>query len=302
MIARKLVFFPPPTNYEFDFLPDLDDAKDSHVNLELGSVGTSRLNQTMWLLDADGNRILPVKNANFTAHMIPTRNNELIAAFFVKQDRFVFYSVLIEGRAQFTILFSHGNATDIGYMRDGMLDLSRTLNVNVLVYDYCGYGLSSGVPAIGNVLADVEAAYDFLVRVKRIDPRTIIVYGQSLGSGPTCHVAQKKEVGGVIIHAGIQSGLRVIRREMKETRFFDIFPNIDIIPTITAPIFIIHGTHDTEIPVDHGVNNYEASKKLFEPWFVDGAGHNDIEVSFRPEYMSRLNRFLKFLQAQRDKM
>ncbi len=41
--------------------------------------------------------------------------------------------------AKFTILFSHGNATDIGYMRDHLMDLAQTLQVNVFAYDYCGY-------------------------------------------------------------------------------------------------------------------------------------------------------------------
>lgn len=47
--------------------------------------------------------------------------------------------------AKFTILFSHGNATDIGYMRDHLMDLAQTLQVNVFAYDYCGCVLFCGI-------------------------------------------------------------------------------------------------------------------------------------------------------------
>ena len=81
--------------------------------------------------------------------------------------------------SQTTILFSHGNATDIGCMRDHLLELAVMVNANILAYDYCGfalhflfslvdscdcsYGLSSGKPNMANSLSDVEAAYQALI-------------------------------------------------------------------------------------------------------------------------------------------
>lgn len=89
---------------------------------------------------------------------------------------------------------------------------------------------------------------------------------------------------------------------MDHTKFFDIFPNIDLVPIIKAPVFVIHGTHDAEIPIDHGVKLYEASSKMVEPWFVDGAGHNDIEVNFRGEYLKQVFNFVKFVEKRNAKL
>ena len=139
------------------------------------------------------------------------------------------------------MIVSHGNATDIGYTRDNMLDISRALNCNIFAYDYSGYGLSTGEPSISNCHADIDAVYDFLTKRKSIDPKTIVVYGQSLGGGPTSYIASTREVAGVVLHSTFQSGLRVIRNDIENTQFYDIFPNIDLVPCIKAPIFIIHG-------------------------------------------------------------
>ena len=46
-----------------------------------------------------------------------------------------------------TLLFSHGNAEDLGMIYDWFREVARVLNVNVMSYDYTGYGLSDGEPA-----------------------------------------------------------------------------------------------------------------------------------------------------------
>ena len=108
-----------------------------------------------------------------------------------------------------------------------------------------------------------------------------------------------RAVCATITHSAFTSGLRVIRQDVAKTHFFDIFTNIDLVGKIKTPVLIMHGTHDIEIPVDHGIALYEASNKLYEPWFVDGAGHNDIEINFRNQYFQKLERFLVSLDKQR---
>lgn len=57
-----------------------------------------------------------------------------------------------------------------------------------------------------------------------ISPETIILYGQSIGTVPTVDLATKHEVGAVILHSPLMSGLRVVFRNTKRTWFFDAFP------------------------------------------------------------------------------
>jgi abhydrolase domain-containing protein 17 len=63
--------------------------------------------------------------------------------------------------ARFTILFSHGNAEDIGTALP-TLERLKAMGFSVFAYDYQGYGTSSGVPSEENTYQDVEAAYNYL--------------------------------------------------------------------------------------------------------------------------------------------
>jgi hypothetical protein len=64
-------------------------------------------------------------------------------------------------------------------------ELCKLLNVSILAYDYTGYGRSSGKPSVAASCADVEAVYRYAVEVLQLAPASIVLYGQSVGSGPT---------------------------------------------------------------------------------------------------------------------
>jgi pimeloyl-ACP methyl ester carboxylesterase len=149
--------------------------------------------------------------------------------------------------AKHTILFSHGNAEDLGMMYKRMKDLALVLCVNVMAYDYTGYGLSCvdeedekewnelvevdksangkkggkdinktlNVPSENMIYRNIEAAYVYLTQTRGIPPRNIILYGRSLGSGPSCYLAAKtalmgESVGGLILHSPFLSVYKVV--------------------------------------------------------------------------------------------
>ena len=124
--------------------------------------------------------------------------------------------------------------------------------------------MSSGEPTVSNVKSDVSRVMDFLIDEQGVPPERIVMYGQSLGSAATCYLAAQLKIAGVILHSPLMSGLRVIRH-LKKTHCFDIFPNIDLISSIEEPVFIIHGTSDRAIPVEHGLALFENSNQIFQP-------------------------------------
>jgi len=178
------------------------------------------------------------------------------------------------------------------------------LGVNILAYDYSGYGLSTGTPTMRNTLADGEAVLNYLTSSPEFKDSTkfIILYGQSLGSGITFHLAKKfpTKISGVVIHSGLMSALRVIQ-EVPKTKWFDIYPNIDIVKHCMAPLFVIHGTEDVEIPVTHGQALITASPNAYKPWFVEGAGHNNIEIHWREALFKKLAQFIKDVEEGKAK-
>lgn len=80
-----------------------------------------------------------------------------------------------------------------------------------------------------------------------ISPENIILYGQSIGTVPTVDLASRYEVGAVVLHSALMSGMRVAFPNTKRTWFFDVFPSIDKVSKITSPVLVIHGTEDEVI-------------------------------------------------------
>lgn len=71
---------------------------------------------------------------------------------------FVFYPSSV----RFTVLFSHGNAVDLGQMSSFYIGLGTRINCNIFSYDYSGYGVSTGKPSEKNLYADIDAAWHAL--------------------------------------------------------------------------------------------------------------------------------------------
>jgi pimeloyl-ACP methyl ester carboxylesterase len=240
--------------------------------------------KTMWLTDAQNVKCEPYSSVDLQLEFLTTRRGEQIATMYIQRPG-----------AITTIIFSHGNATDLGAMRDHLRDLAVQINVNIFAYDYSGYGLSSGKPSPANTLADMDAVFAH-VR-ERYSPRFVIAYGQSLGSGPTLHIARKHPtlVSGVVIHSGLMSGLRVLRA-IDTTKWFDIYPNVDNMKVVRAPVLVMHGIDDKDVPIHHGIALSEASPNCYPPWFVEGGGHNNLEVHWRPQYLARLSEFVRDIE------
>ncbi|KAH9370367.1 hypothetical protein HPB48_006715 [Haemaphysalis longicornis] len=192
--------------------------------------------------------------------------------------------------ARFTVLFSHGNAIDLGQMSSFYLGLGSRINCNIFSYDYSGYGVSTGKPSEKNLYADIDAAWQALRTRYGISPENIILYGQSIGTVPTVDLASRYEVGAVILHSPLMSGMRVAFPNTKRTWFFDAFPSIDKISKVSSPVLVIHGTEDEVIDFSHGLAMYERCPRAVEPLWVEGAGHNDVELY--GQYLERLKQFV----------
>lgn len=175
--------------------------------------------------------------------------------------------------------------------------MRKRLQVNVVAYDYSGYGLSTGTPSVRATLSDISAVYKYTKETLRKPSRQIILYGQSLGTGVSCEFAKLLEdnIAGCVLHSPLLSGLRVVSN-VKKTYWFDIYPTIDNILKLECPVWIIHGTSDDLIPVWHGYKLSRLVKHRHDPWFVDGGRHNDIEIIYRDEFFNRFEDFISALR------
>jgi alpha-beta hydrolase superfamily lysophospholipase len=162
----------------------------------------------------------------------------------------------------------------------------------------------SGNPSEDFCYADIRAAYEFLRHELHVPAQNVVLYGRSLGSGPSCQLAagtalsedpeeEGGPVGGVILHAPFLSVYRIVL-DTGCTVFGDKFPNIDQAPHIQSPTILVHGTADQIVPFNHSERLYDALPKesRARPLYIEGMGHNNVHSVVRPMFVARLNEFL----------
>lgn len=194
--------------------------------------------------------------------------------------------------AKYTILYSHGNAEDLGWNRD-LLEEYHRRGFNVLGYDYQGYGLSEGKPSERNAYEDEEAAFEYLVNEKKIPPERIIAVGQSLGGAMAIDLASKHKLGGLIVQSSFTSAFRVLTR--MPIIPFDKFNSLSKIKRVSCPVLIIHGKVDTVIGFWNGELLYAASPAPKQKWWVERGNHNDILLVDAPGYWKAVGSFVATL-------
>jgi len=181
-------------------------------------------------------------------------------------------------------------------------ELVKETGVDVVGVEYSGYGAAQGKPSASNTLADLEAAYDLVVSVG-VSPARIVVYGQSVGSGPVSSLASKKKIGGVVLHSPLLSGIKVVDpapesccRPSCVYTCFDFYHNDKHIKTLLdCPVLVMHGQRDDTVPFYHGrkLASTIPSSCRWPPYFPESADHNDIVERDRAQYYHVMSKFLQ---------
>jgi fermentation-respiration switch protein FrsA (DUF1100 family) len=191
--------------------------------------------------------------------------------------------------ARYTLLFSHGNAEDLGTVMPFMQQF-HDRGYSVLIYDYRGYGTSEGRPSTRKAKQDAAAVYDWLVQTKGIAPQSIISHGRSLGGAVATWLAAHREVGGLIIEVSFVSAFRV------KTHWpllpWDKFNSLKSIRRADCPVLVIHGTEDEIIPFWHGQKLYDAAPEPKQHLWIEGGRHNDYVYVAGDEYIVAIQRFI----------
>ena len=178
--------------------------------------------------------------------------------------------------AEYTVLYSHGNASDLGQLQHLRQNFYEH-GYSIMLYDYSGYGRSEGVASEQQVYNDVQAVYDFLVDTKKIDPAHIISYGHSLGTAIAADLAYRNPVAGLVLESPFTTAFRV--KTVYSIVPFDKFATADKMKAIHAPVFITHSRDDRVIPFWHGEELYDIANSPKEFLALDGWGHMNITHS-----------------------
>ena len=190
------------------------------------------------------------------------------------------------------VLYSHGNAEDLGMVRERLKELTQ-FGCDFISYDYPGYGLSGTTPSEDGCNQAIESLYEHLIEKMNVKPENIVLWGRSLGTGPSCILASKYKVAGLLLETPFLSAFRTITEI--PILPWDRFRNINLASSVQCPSLVIHGSLDEVIPFRQGRRIH---KELPEPkYFVEikDAFHNNLAEKGGRLYKESINKFLKNL-------
>ena len=145
-----------------------------------------------------------------------------------------------------------------------------------LAFDYRGFPGSPGELTQEHVLADSLAAFDWA----RAKGYPIVLWGRSLGSGPSTYVASLREADALLLETPFLSAVAVAADRYGflpvGLLLSDKYPVDTWIKDVTEPVYVAHGTADTTIGVQHGRGVYDLAPNKDELWIEPGAGHGDL--------------------------
>jgi fermentation-respiration switch protein FrsA (DUF1100 family) len=193
-----------------------------------------------------------------------------------------------------TVLFTHGNAGNISHRLDYVAMFHR-LGYNLLIFDYRGYGNSSGAPSERGTYLDAESAWSYLTQMKHEPACRIALFGESLGGAVAAQLATQHQPAALVIASSFTSvpdlgqqlypwlPVRLVSRIRYDTH--------TALQHSAAPVFIAHSPQDEIIPFAHGQALFAAAR-VPKTFLELTGGHNDGFIFMRESWVGALRDFL----------
>lgn len=191
------------------------------------------------------------------------------------------------------LLISQGNAGNLSYWDDLLRFAHDKLGVSSFIYDYRGYGRSAGKPTVPGVLLDARAARTEFAKREGIDPRSIVLFGRSLGGAVSIDLAAEEGARGLIVESTFTS-LRDVAGghyppALVNLLVPDALNSASRIARHRGPLLLSHGTDDSIVPLVQGERLFAAANDPKQFVSIPGGDHNDPQTS---EYYRAFEKFI----------
>ncbi len=228
---------------------------------------------------------------DFESISFETRDGVKLSGWFIPREN-----------ARGVILFCHGNAGNISHRLES-IQIFHRLGLDILIFDYRGYGQSEGKPSEQGTYQDAEAAWRYLIEERQVDPNEIIVFGRSLGGAVASWLAQSHTPGALILESAFTS-LRDIA-----ARLYPYLPvrlllrfeynTAEHLGRVNCPVLIVHSREDEIMPFSHGRRLFEVANEPKR--FLELTGtHNEGFLTSGKRYEEGLNAFIsEYIQPKR---
>lgn len=193
-----------------------------------------------------------------------------------------------------TVLFFHGNAGNISHRMDYLLMFHR-LGYNTLIFDYRGYGQSSGSPSESGTYLDAQAAWRYLTEKKEIPSTRVVLFGESLGGAVAAWLAAREKPA-LLVLASVFTSIPDMAAKIYPflpVRLLSRFEysTIDYLRTVTCPVLVAHSPQDDIVPFTHGEALYQAAPEPKQFLRLQG-GHDNGFIFMREDWVEALRKFI----------
>lgn len=193
------------------------------------------------------------------------------------------------------VLFFHGNAGNMSHRGDSIKIFHR-LGLNVLIFDYRGYGHSTGKPSEAGLYRDARAAWRFLIERQGYQPSQIILFGRSLGGAVATHLAAEEAPLALIVESTFSSARAMGRRILPGLSWAIYlryrFDTEAWIKQVHCPVLVIHSLDDEIIPFSMGEAIYRSANSPKSFYTLTG-DHNSGFLQSQPGYGQALGQFTR---------
>ncbi len=196
--------------------------------------------------------------------------------------------------ARATLLFCHGNGGNISHRLESILIFHR-LGLNVFIFDYRGYGLSSGRPSEQGTEQDALAAWHWLTGEKQVKSEKLLIFGRSLGGAIAAGLACGRAAAGLVLESSFTSYCDIGRHHYPWLPVRLIaryrYATIEKMSGLGMPVLVVHSPDDDLVPFRHGRALYDAC--IGQKYFLEiSGGHNDGFLLSGDTYVQGLDRFV----------
>jgi uncharacterized protein len=189
-------------------------------------------------------------------------------------------------------LYLHGNGGNIGD-RAAHVELLAAAGLDVLIFDYRGYGRSSGRPSEQGTYRDASAALATLLELAA-DPARVIYIGESLGGAVGLELAIRSPPAGLVLQSAFTSIRDMARLHypiVPRAVVPDAYPSLRLIREVRTRLLCLHGERDEIVPLLYGEALYEAARCEKELIVFPGVGHNDVITLAGERWAAAIARF-----------
>ncbi|CAK78214.1 unnamed protein product (macronuclear) [Paramecium tetraurelia] len=235
-----------------------------------------------------------LKYANVYNSQVNLKSDQLLNSYDLQRLRAIPYVYLKNKYSETSnyLLYFHGNAEDMQAASQFMEQLMKTINANIFVVEYPGYGVYGMQKNMNSNMIEEDALilYDHIKKTHKLLDNQIYVFGRSIGTGPAFYVASVRNTKGLIVMSSYKSFKAIVQDfccgfGIVIAFLFclpDFFNNQERSQQVKCPIVFIHGQLDKLIKPSHSNSLYinlpiiiQNKSQLF---IRERMSHNDFDI------------------------